>query len=484
MSRFFSVTFVRLFAVGLFVAGGAQGLTGQSLSLAWAGPQDTSAAAPSTQPLPRYRFEPGQEVTYEHTWQFTQGAETRGQNGRWRLLVLAVDSEGRAEIWVERRVKPYQTRGEDRYEGAESVLIDRMIVAPDGTPTYELRVDSDLNPYEIFPRLPQGAGELTDGWFANYVSGHGTSHYQFSTGTDESGSPSAGWLIDDEESSAFTKIYDIYTQRRFVFDGTSPFPVSIERQSGQGYGVPGTGNGGLKRLEVKSVALAKEREDLDRYLKALRDLNTQRRIATESDPASSQELSEAVAVALEKSAASIETELLKTSLTKRANQVRLEAPYVRQAAERRAQALAAKSVPWSSQDLDGKPYSIADYRGKVVLLDFWYRGSGWCIRNMPTINRLVNRYRDEPFQVLGLNSDPNPADARFVADTLKLQYPTLVSGPAKEAYQVRVYPTILILDHEGVVREVHLGYVPNLEDELIAEIEPLLAAAKKANSSK
>lgn len=424
--------------------------------------------------LPRYQFQVGQEAVYEHSWEFNHENGLHGQTGQWRLKVLAVDADGRATFRIERRVKPYQARGADRYEGAESLLFDRMAIAPDGAPTYQVKIGSDLNPFHLIPRLPRSKSELESGWFANYPDGNGTSHYTFEK-------TPTGWVIDDTEQTSFSKVYDIATRRRFVFEGGSPFPTSVELTSRQGYGLRGAGTGGLKLLEVKTSEVGTEEADLAAYLNALSGLNEQRRKASEAAPDKSDALVEAAAVALQAAAeSSIQSAVLKQTLLDRAQRVRLEAPYVKQAAERRARMVGATPVPWSTTDLDGEPFSIADYHGQVVLLDFWYRGSGWCIRNMPTLNRIADRFKGEPFHVLGMNTDGNPDDAQFVVDAMKLRYPVLKGGPATVAYEVRVYPTILILDHLGVVRELHLGFVPNLEDELVEEITPLLEAAKKA----
>ena len=80
---------------------------------------------------------------------------------------------------------------------------------------------------------------------------------------------------------------------------------------------------------------------------------------------------------------------------------------------------------WQTVDLDGTAHSLKDYRGKVVLLDFWYRGCGACMRSMPSMNQLAEDFQDQPVAILGISTDRDPADARVVVDALGLTYPTL-----------------------------------------------------------
>jgi peroxiredoxin len=57
------------------------------------------------------------------------------------------------------------------------------------------------------------------------------------------------------------------------------------------------------------------------------------------------------------------------------------------------------------EDVDGKPFRLGDYRGKVVVLDFWYRGCGWCIKAMPQLNALAGQFEGRPVALLGMNTD-------------------------------------------------------------------------------
>jgi thiol-disulfide isomerase/thioredoxin len=149
--------------------------------------------------------------------------------------------------------------------------------------------------------------------------------------------------------------------------------------------------------------------------------------------------------------------------------------YLIQGAQEKAKVLGQPAADWESTDLDGKPHKLADYAGKVVVLDFWYRGCGWCIRAMPQINQVAEEYAGAPVIVLGMNTDSNVEDARFVAEAMKLKYPSIrIDRELPQKYGVSGFPTMLVIDQAGVVRDMHVGYSPTLRESLNDSIDRLL----------
>jgi peroxiredoxin len=147
-------------------------------------------------------------------------------------------------------------------------------------------------------------------------------------------------------------------------------------------------------------------------------------------------------------------------------------------AERRAAILGKPAADWSTTDLDGKRHALADYRGKVVILDFWYRTCFWCVRAMPQMKEIATHFKDKPVVVLGMNTDPDEADARFVAQKMSLNYATLKAAGLPEKYKVQAFPTLIIIDQAGVVRDLHVGFSPTLKDEVVKSVERLLDAKR------
>jgi thiol-disulfide isomerase/thioredoxin len=133
---------------------------------------------------------------------------------------------------------------------------------------------------------------------------------------------------------------------------------------------------------------------------------------------------------------------------------------------------------WTTTDLDGQKHALEDYRGKVVALDFWYRGCGWCMRAMPQIKALADQFRGQPVVILGMNTDQQDKDAKFVVDKLQLNYPTLHATGIPEKYDVQGFPTFIVIDQKGIVRARHVGYSPTLREEMAKTISNLLSDNK------
>jgi thiol-disulfide isomerase/thioredoxin len=110
-------------------------------------------------------------------------------------------------------------------------------------------------------------------------------------------------------------------------------------------------------------------------------------------------------------------------------------------------------------DLKGTQHRLADYRGKVVLVNFW---ATWCVPcrdEMPSIERLRTALEGRPFAVLAVNlAEPEDRIRKFL-DAVPLGFPVLLDRDAKatRAWQARALPTTYIVAPDGTVRYRHLG---------------------------
>ncbi len=133
------------------------------------------------------------------------------------------------------------------------------------------------------------------------------------------------------------------------------------------------------------------------------------------------------------------------------------------------------SPQWTAMDIDGKEHSLADYAGKVVVLDVWFRKCNYCIRSQPQVDAVAEHFKNQPVQFLGINTDEDPDDARFAVAQLHPSYPTLLGKKlAKEVYDVQGAPYWFVIDRQGIVRAIHSGYSAMLEEELTKTIDELL----------
>ncbi len=120
-------------------------------------------------------------------------------------------------------------------------------------------------------------------------------------------------------------------------------------------------------------------------------------------------------------------------------------------------AIVGKPVPdFSATDLDGNPISLQDYRGKVVLLDFWAVWCGPCIAEMPNIKRVYNRYKDEGFDIIGISLDTDEKRLRNYLEKNDIPWRQVFSGkgwqsPVSQQYGIRGIPAPWLIDRDGTL---------------------------------
>lgn len=119
--------------------------------------------------------------------------------------------------------------------------------------------------------------------------------------------------------------------------------------------------------------------------------------------------------------------------------------------------------------LDGKPLSLADYKNKVILLNFWATWCGPCRAEIPDLVELQNKYKDQ-LQVIGLVVDDDDEDAvKKFAEKFGINYPIAMGNDEirTEYGGIPALPTSFVLDGEGRVVQKHEG----LRDPVLYEVE-------------
>jgi thiol-disulfide isomerase/thioredoxin len=113
------------------------------------------------------------------------------------------------------------------------------------------------------------------------------------------------------------------------------------------------------------------------------------------------------------------------------------------------------------QDGDGKPVSLADYKGKVILLNFWGTWCPPCRHEMPSMERLYERQKSKGFVVLAVNQTESSEDVFIytsqlsVTPTFKILYDKNSDVAAK--YRVVGLPTTFLIDKHGQIRYRAVG---------------------------
>ncbi len=126
---------------------------------------------------------------------------------------------------------------------------------------------------------------------------------------------------------------------------------------------------------------------------------------------------------------------------------------------------------------DGKPLKMSNYRGAVVLLNFWASWCGPCRQEMPILDRIHQRYEALGFAVIGVNVDEERGPAAHMLHEVPVSFPIGFdpNGMVSTVYSVDAMPTTVIIDRRGMVRYTHRGYQPGFEDQYIAQIKALVS---------
>jgi peroxiredoxin len=141
-----------------------------------------------------------------------------------------------------------------------------------------------------------------------------------------------------------------------------------------------------------------------------------------------------------------------------------------------------KAPDFKALALDGKKsVSLADYRGKVVYLDFWASWCPPCLTSLPQLEQLRKQFPSDQFQIVAVNVDQDPAKARKFLERTRIGYPSATDpkGKIPETFGIETMPTSFLIDRRGVVRYVHQGFRKGDVETLREHISKLVASREK-----
>lgn len=122
------------------------------------------------------------------------------------------------------------------------------------------------------------------------------------------------------------------------------------------------------------------------------------------------------------------------------------------------------------------PVSLADLRGRVVVMDFWATWCGPCRSIMPALDQLSVMHHAEGLTVIGVAREPTSRLRRHLEESPVTYTIARDTGGTLSRYGVRAIPTLVVIDRSGVVREIFVGIEgPATMRELGALVERLLA---------
>jgi cytochrome c biogenesis protein CcmG/thiol:disulfide interchange protein DsbE len=106
-------------------------------------------------------------------------------------------------------------------------------------------------------------------------------------------------------------------------------------------------------------------------------------------------------------------------------------------------------------DLSGNLVRLGDFKGKVVLLNFWASWCAPCRREIPSLERLYQMRKDKGFKIVAVNSErASTSQIASFADANRMSFPILLNpqGDVSSNYWVRAIPTSFLLDKKGVIK--------------------------------
>lgn len=127
------------------------------------------------------------------------------------------------------------------------------------------------------------------------------------------------------------------------------------------------------------------------------------------------------------------------------------------------------------KDIKGRTFRLSDYKGKVVLLNFWATWCAPCRAEMPDLVKWQRKYKGQGLQVIGVTYPPEErAEVQKFIKSIKVNYPIAIGEKETKALfdKGETLPITVVIDKQGAVREIIQGVI--FPEEFEEKIKPLL----------
>ena len=431
---------------------------------------------------PEYCLRPGYKLIYQVKKDFDFTGHGKKHRSMVTIYITDRNPDGSVTLIT-------HEEGESRREGSEwtetlddSYLLDMF---PDGRIGRAYPEEAGYVPFGLFMPLPANLQEGREGWPVVLRKG-----WTEGVGSSLRVHPLLRWRLvwDVEFEPVLEQFYPYLTRTRVTWHRGRGLPVVVRSYYQGAPESPGNGTGVVRLASVTRISREEREEYLPQskaYLGTMSAYSEARREHYETRPKTDDPaLFEAwvrtydeMGHVLEDGLARVSREEMKEKLTRSLKWHTKSREDMINEWRVTVQAIGQPVPDWEATDLEGHTHRSADYHGKVVVLDFWFRNCGFCLRGMPALKAVAEHFAESPVAILGMNTDTEEKDARYVVDALKLPYPNLKAKDLVEKFPVTGFPTEVLIDQNGIIRKIRLGYSADAGEELSAEIDKLLTQA-------
>ena len=135
-----------------------------------------------------------------------------------------------------------------------------------------------------------------------------------------------------------------------------------------------------------------------------------------------------------------------------------------------------QAANFTLKDATGNNIRLSEYRGQVVLINFWASWCGPCRQEFPHLDELHQKYEGLGFTVFGVNVEEERAPADKVLRDIPVTFPVLFDSDnsVSKLYDVDAMPATVLVDRNGDIRFMHRGYKPGYEDLYEKQVRALI----------
>ena len=137
---------------------------------------------------------------------------------------------------------------------------------------------------------------------------------------------------------------------------------------------------------------------------------------------------------------------------------------------------AGPAPDFTLKNVGGSNLRLSEFRGEVVMINFWASWCAPCRQEMPLLDELYTQYQPMGFTILGVNVEEDSTKARQLLKNIPVNFPVLFdnSSDVSKLYNVVAMPSTVLVDRDGNIRYLHQGYKPGYEESYQQQVRELI----------